>query len=157
MALNIITLSIGHAVITTGSILGNRPVAAMMTLANGVIYALFALVFGKLWGLPGIAIATTLSTLVTTLPMGMRLLAPTIGPHFGRAIQMVVVPWLIRMLPLFSVAVMIGTVKFDRYSPTPWICAVLISVCYVWVMKPLYRDIEVGARISRAMAMVGLR
>src|SRR5262249_51809386 len=73
-AVDVIVLTAVHGIVVPVGALGKRMTIGVLTAANGLLHVVLAFVLGKAWGLPGVAIATALSALVTTLPVGLILL-----------------------------------------------------------------------------------
>ena len=153
----VVVLSITHGLVTTAAVLGNRPLVGAVTLVNGVIHVIVAVALGKQWGLVGIAAATILVTLLTSLPLGVWLLQATTGMRLGGVMRDVVKPWLIRFIPLAGAAFAVGTLTVGTGVSRTWILGSIVGVCYIWGMKPLYRDVNVGPRLTRWLAVVGLK
>ena len=107
LALNVIALSVVHSLLVPAAVLGRRVAAGLLTLLNGATHIGFALLLGHFWGMTGVAMATTLSALLTTIPGGLRLLTELTSLGIRAIARTIVLPWLVRMIPSALLAVLL--------------------------------------------------
>jgi hypothetical protein len=155
LAFGIVVSSLMHGLVTAAAVLGNRLRVGVLALLNGVLQIGCALLLGVLWGLVGIALAALVTGLVTTVPGGVRLLAPS-AITLRSLVSRVVMPWLGRAAPLMGAAGVAGAVS----RGLPWWSAaaatVALSAAYLWWMRPLYRELPLDTRWSRWLVSLRL-
>lgn len=168
IALDVISLSIAHAVVTPVAVLGQRTVIGVLTLANGAAHVVFALLLGNGFGLVGIAAATVLSALVTTIPAGAWLLARRTELRPSAIWRDVVSPWLARTAPCAAVALAAGWVCMrtslaatslgQRIGPLLVSLATggVLAVVYMFSMRTVTRDLPFGPRLRRLLSRLRL-
>jgi Na+-driven multidrug efflux pump len=164
LALDVVVLSVAHAVVIPASVLGSRLEIGAITLANGLIHVLLAWFLGGWLGLPGIAAATAVSALLTTIPVGMRLLARRTELTPGTTLNMLL-PWAARLLPCAAGAALLGWATLHspftpagRFGPllVGMFAAGSASFVYLYASRSLLRDLPLGARSRRVLAALRL-
>ena len=152
----IILYSFIHGLVAAASVLGNRLQVGLVTLVNGVVQVLCAIVFGRMFGLVGIAAAGVVTGALTAIPAGVVLLGPATSMT-PRALAMEVVgPWAVRIAPLAVLA--LATSLFYRVLGV-WITAgvtAAIGCAYLWQMRPLYRLLPLEPRWTRWLVSLRL-
>lgn len=165
LALDVVVLSVVHAIVTPAAVLGSRLQVGAITLGNGLAHILLALALGRWFGLAGVAAATTLSALVTSIPVGARLLAARTGISPRSALFTLVFPWAARALPCALVAALAGwasaQLPFAAASRVGAItvgggAAAAIVVAYLWIVRDTMRNLPFGPRLTRILSAVRL-
>jgi len=77
----------------------------------------FALVLGRWFGLSGVAAATALSAIVTSIPVGARLLATRTGITAKSVLGSLMLPWAGRALPGVLAAFAVGWAASQSHLP----------------------------------------
>jgi hypothetical protein len=135
-----------------------------ITLVNGALHIVFALILGHWFALSGVAAATALSALVTSIPVGARLLEGRSGISAKSALSEIVLSWTLRALPCALVATAIGWVSQTNLARAGRLSALLsvgaatalICVCYLWGVKSMIKDLPFGPRMTRILSAVRL-
>ena len=65
-------LSVTHGLVVPAAVLGARLKIGFVTLVNGGLHIALALLLGRYWGLVGVAAATAISALLTSIPVGAK-------------------------------------------------------------------------------------
>jgi O-antigen/teichoic acid export membrane protein len=163
--LGVVALSVVHAILTPCAVLGSRWQVGSSTLANGVVHIIFALVLGRWFGLAGVAAATTLSALVTTVPVGVRVLAKRTGISAASTVQSLVLPWALRALPCCVLAALAGSVLTRAGSATgtrfgdlivAGAGAATIVMVYMWSVRGMMANLPFGPRLTRILSAIRL-
>lgn len=164
-ALDVVLLSVTHAIVVPAAVLGNRVRVGAITLGNGLVHVFFAWLLGRSFGLTGVALATAVSALVTTIPGGMALLAERTDVTLSVALGRLLLPWAARLVPCAIGASAIGWAALHVAPPAgtrlaPLVRAVcggaLASVAYLYVMRGMMRELPLGARVTRLLSLVRL-
>ena len=156
LAASIVASSIGHGLITAASVLGNRPRVGAVTLVNGVVQAVLALLLGRAFGLVGIACAGLIAGLLTAVPAAIVLLHPSTQLTIGRVTREIVGPWILRIAPLVAAAAAAGW--FHRLLglvPSAALAAAIVTA-YAWQMRPWYATLPLGPRVAWWLVRLGL-
>ena len=74
IALGVVVLSVVHGLVVPVAVLGRRMTTGLVTLLNGAVHVVLAVAFGRVLGLTGVALATVVSALVTSIPVGLAML-----------------------------------------------------------------------------------
>ncbi len=164
LVLDVVVLSVVHALVTPAAVLGSRVEAGVVTLANGVVHIVLALVLGRWFGLSGVAAATALSALVTTIPVGARLLAARTGITPKSVFGSLILPWAWRALPCALVASAAGWASHSHLAPAGRAAAVfmvgsataLTVLVYLWGVKGMMKDLPFGPRLTKILTAVRL-
>jgi hypothetical protein len=106
-----------------------------------------ALLFGRLWGLTGIALAAVASTALVAYPAGVWMVRKTTGLTHGELWRRALGPWAARaaVLLLVGFAVSLAATRVWIWLPLP--LAPLLGLLYLWAMRPLYIGIPLPARV----------
>jgi O-antigen/teichoic acid export membrane protein len=165
-AVAVLTLSVAHALVTPIAVLGRRMTIGLLTVANGILHILLALVLGKIWGLPGIALATTVSAVLSTLPVGFRLLSTMLRSLRLEFWNSVFVPWLVRGLPCLILAFLAGLAvpHVEGVLGSSRIAHLVAAIgaggvsamVYLFAMRPLTRILPLGPRLRQALLSLRL-
>jgi O-antigen/teichoic acid export membrane protein len=156
LAAGAVVASFVHGVSVVPSVLGRRLEVGTAVIVNGLVQLALAVPLGARYGLNGIALASILAAIVTTLPAGVVLLGRTTGLETRWLIGGVIGTWSLRAAPLVAVAAVLG---FWGRSLSVFLVAALaapIGLAYVWRMRPLYRDFPLDPRFRRLLATLGL-
>jgi hypothetical protein len=164
LVLDVVVLSVVHALITPAAVLGSRVQVGTVTLVNGVVHIVLALILGHWFGLAGVAAATALSALVTTIPVGARLLAATTGITAKSALGSLILPWAWRALPCALLASAAGWALQSNLAPTGRVATLLTAgiataltvFAYLWGVKGLMKDLPFGPRVTKILSVIGL-
>lgn len=138
LACGIVLYSLVHGLMTAASTLGNRVEVGIVTLVNGAVQIVAAILLGGWLGLPGIAVAGLFAVCLTTLPAGVLLLKRTIGLSARSLVIEFVGPWIYRMIPIAVVATAIGIVQSWLGFWIAGVSTCCVALLYVWRMRPLY-------------------
>jgi O-antigen/teichoic acid export membrane protein len=162
-AADVVALTVAHAVVTPTAVLGNRIGVGVLTVVNGVVHVVLAVLLGRSWGLRGVAAATGISALVTSVPIGLRMLAGKTALSQRDMLVGTFVPWFIRLSACGVVGAVIGwrlaaATGLGRYGSllvsVP--IAALLGFAYLFSMKSFLRDLPLGDRVTRLLAAVRL-
>ena len=164
LVLDVVALSVVHALVTPAAVLGSRVQVGVITLANGVVHIALALVLGHWFALSGVAAATALSAAVTTIPVGARLLAARTGLTARSVLGSLILPWAMRALPCALVAAGAAWALHSRLAPTgrtatiiaAGIAAALTVVAYLWGVKGMMKDLPFGPRLTKILSAIRL-
>jgi O-antigen/teichoic acid export membrane protein len=164
-ALAVVALSMAHALIVPTGVLGKRLIAGFLTLANGVVHVGLAVVLGRMWGLTGVAAATTLSALLTTIPGGAVLTVWLVPLSIRRIVKDAIAPWAWRMVPsvllgagagwLVTRPALAGAGRSAAFF-AGLIGAAVVGAAYLVIMRALTRDLPVGPRARRVLERLRL-
>ncbi|HET7464274.1 MAG TPA: hypothetical protein VFJ82_23655 [Longimicrobium sp.] len=148
--------SLGHGLFATSATLGTRVQAGWAALAQGAVNLGAALLLGRWLGLAGVALAAVVSTAVVAWPAGVRMVRRTTGITQGELWRSAVGPWAWRGGALLALGAGVGVLG-ERGSP--WLALALappLGLLYLWVMRPLYADLPLPARIRPWLARLRL-
>lgn len=151
LAAAVLSLSLVHAVVVPVAVLGHRFKIGVVTAINGVAHVALALPLGASLGMVGIALATAISGLITTLPYGLTLLPATAGWTRARFVTSIIGPWLWRFAPLAALAATVGWADARLPAPAVIGLAALVGAGYLVAMRPLLRELPLGSRLRRAL------
>jgi O-antigen/teichoic acid export membrane protein len=162
MALNamiaavILSHSLAHGLFATSATLGTRVQAGWAALAQGAVNLAAALLLGPVLGLPGVALAAVLSTALVAYPAGIWMLRRTTGIGQAELWRSALGPWAVRAAGLLLVG---GGVSLLGARLTPWLplaLAPVVGLLYLWVMRPLYAELPLPARVRPWLARLRL-
>jgi hypothetical protein len=165
-ALDVTVLSVVHALTVPAAVLGARVRIGVATLIHGGLHVVVALILGRYLGLVGVAAATAISGLLTTLPVGAKTvteLTPlTLQTIFGEIIGQ----WMPRVVPCAAVALLAGwslarVSVVEHWSRSGALAAGLlaggaIGLTYLFTVRPLVRDLPFGPKVRRILATLRL-
>ncbi len=160
-ALNVVVLSLVHSLAVPTAVLGRRVHVGILTLTNGAVHVALALALGRFFGLWGVAAATSLSAILTTIPAGARLLSAQTSLSPRRALLEIVFPWLVRIVPSALLAVLSGwaltrpRVALELGQNGAVIASLaagaFVGTAYLASMRSLIRDLPFGPRLRRVL------
>lgn len=146
VAIGVLVSSVSHGLVTTASVVGNRFRVGIVGITNGFAQVALALAFGRMWGLPGIAAAGVLASLLTAIPAGVLLLGPSAALS-ARHLAEEVTAWAARAAALVAIAGVSGFF-YRRLGlvPSASVTAAIL-MAYVWYMRPLYVGLPLNPRV----------
>lgn len=152
----VLSHSLGHGLFATSATLGTRVQAGWAALAQGAVNLAAALVLGRAFGLPGVAAAAILSTVLVAYPAGVWMVRRTTGIGQGALWGSVLAPWAWRGAALLAFGLLVGVIG-TRLSPwLPLAFLPLLAAVYLWVMRPLYEGLPLPGRVRPLMARLRL-
>jgi O-antigen/teichoic acid export membrane protein len=146
LALGVVVYSLVHGVITTASVVGNRLQIGTVTLVNGVVQTALALGFAGPWGLTGIAMAGLVAGIVTSIPVGVRLLGRTTQLTSSALARELIGPWFVRVAAIAAVSGVVGAFHQVLGLVFSGLLAAAIVLIYVWYMRPFYVGLPLDPR-----------
>ncbi|MFL5540740.1 MAG: hypothetical protein ACJ8J0_17240, partial [Longimicrobiaceae bacterium] len=141
----ILSHSLAHGLFTTSATLGTRVQAGWAALAQGGVNLGAALLLGRWLGLPGVALAAVVSTVVVAYPAGVWMVRRTTGMTQGELWRHALGPWAWRGGLLLALGAAVGVLGVRA---SPWLALALLpplGLLYLWVMRPLYADLPLPA------------
>lgn len=156
LAAVVLSHSLSHGLFTTTATLGARVQAGWAALAQGAVNLGAALLLGRVWGLPGIALAAVISTALVAYPAGAWMLRKTTEMGQGDLWRRVLWPWSIRAAVLLALGVAVGAAAMRTWVWLPLPLAPVLAVLYLWAMRPLYIGIPLPARVRPWLARLRL-
>jgi hypothetical protein len=151
LAAGVVCASLVHALVSTASVLGDRLKVGIATLANGVVQTAFAVGFGALWALGGIAAAAVVAALATSTPTGIALLRTSTGLSLRMIWQELLAPWLQRMAPAALVCAGAGILMRDAGLPAAMlVTAICLGGCF-WAVRPLLHGLPLNEQWTRRL------
>lgn len=152
----VIAHSLAHGLFTTSATLGTRVQAGWAALAQGVVNLAAALLLGHVLGLVGIALAAIVSTVLVAYPAGVWMVRRTTDVDQPALWRRALGPWAVRAAGLLALGAAVGVVA-TRVSPwLPLVLAPPLAILYLWIMRPLYAEIPLPARVRPWLARFGL-
>jgi O-antigen/teichoic acid export membrane protein len=148
--------TVAHAVITPVAVVGHRLQAGLATVLNGVVYVGLALWLGELFGLPGLAAASVIAALATTLAWGLRLMRHRYGLTPGDIWAACVWPWLWRVGPVFALAGWVGVSLPDAPRWAAGVALVAGGLAYLWWVRPLWLGLPLPGHVRRWLVRLRL-
>jgi Na+-driven multidrug efflux pump len=156
VAAGAVALSLGHALSTTAATLGARVQIGFATIAQGVVHLGAAFVLGRAFGLPGIAAAALVGTLLVAYPAGAFYLRRTTGLGQADLWRGALGPWSVRAILLLLLGFAVGIVGWRTSVWPPLLGAPLLAALYVWWMRPLYVGLPLPERLRPVLARLRL-
>jgi hypothetical protein len=156
LAAGVVVYSLVHGLITTASVLGNRLQVGAVVLVNGFVQAPLAIVLGRHWGLPGIALAGLIAAGITAIPAGIALLRSATSIGGGDLVRVLVVPWGRRAAILLAAAAAIGEWHQVSGPALTVLLGGLVGGGYLWAMRPQYAGLPIDPRSSAWLAWARL-
>ena len=161
-ALDVIVLSIVHSLTVPAAVLGARVKIGFATMVHGGVHLVVALLLGRCWGLVGVAAATAISGLLTTLPVGAKTVTELTSLTLRTILRDVIGSWTLRLVPCGAVALLAGRFLarmsvLDGWPRSGALTAGLlagggIGVTYLLSVRPLVRDLPFGPKMRRVLA-----
>lgn len=155
LAAGLLVGSFAHGLVTISSVLGRRMEVGIAAIANGILQIALAFLLVRAFGLPGLAAAAVIATLLTSVPAGMRLLARTSGVGIT-ALFRIVGEWAARAIPVVVAAAAAGLLLRGSAVWMTGAMAVLIGVIYIWILRAAYRELPIDPRIRTLLERVRL-
>jgi O-antigen/teichoic acid export membrane protein len=156
LAAVVLSHSLAHGLFATSATLGTRVQAGWAALAQGAVNLGSALLLGRWLGLAGVALAAVVSTVLVAYPAGVWMVRRTTGMTQGELWRESLGPWMLRGGALLALGAGVGVLG-ARVSPwLPLALAPLLGLLYLWVMRPLYADLPLPARIRPWLARLRL-
>ena len=156
LAAGIVVSSFIHGLLSAASVVGPRRQVGLVAILNGVAQIACAVMFGRAFGLPGIAGAAVIAGLVTSVPGGIRLLRSATALTGATIWRNLVGPWLWRFTPLVVIAASCGFLSRDRGVAVGLALGTCCGLGYVWHMRPLYAALPFDPRWSRWLVSLRL-
>jgi O-antigen/teichoic acid export membrane protein len=156
LAAVVLSHSLAHGLFTTSATLGTRVQAGWAALAQGAVNLGAALLLGRWLGLAGVALAAVVSTVLVAYPAGVWMVRRTTAMTQGELWRQALGPWMLRGGALLALG---GAVGVLGARVSPWLAlalAPLLGLLYLWVMRPLYADLPLPARIRPWLARLRL-
>jgi O-antigen/teichoic acid export membrane protein len=156
LAAGVVALSLGHSLFTTASTMGARVQIGVATIVQGCVHLGAAVLLGRAFGLPGVAAAAVIGTVLVAYPVGAHYLRKVSGLSQADLWRRVLAPWSVRaaVLLLLGAAVGIGGWRVSQWVALA--AAPLLGVLYVWWMRPLYAGLPLPARLRLLLARLRL-
>jgi O-antigen/teichoic acid export membrane protein len=155
LAAGVVVGSMAHALMTIPSVLGRRLEIGWTTIANGGVHVVLAYVLATVMGFAGIAVAAIVAAATTALPVGLRITAERTGST-PRELAAGAIAWGARAWPAAVLALVAGVMMPVGAVWMAAACWAPIGVLYVWLTRPLYRDLPIDPRFRAALARVRL-
>jgi O-antigen/teichoic acid export membrane protein len=149
LAVSVVLGSFTHGLITSASIIGNRPKVGMLVFVNGIVQTPLAVALGHRFGLIGVASATLIAAAMTSLPGAIVLLRPTTSLSAHGLWSNIVWPWATRTLPFVVVAALLGAFYPSLGVWLSAAAATLVCVAYAWRMRPLTAALPLNASVMQ--------
>jgi hypothetical protein len=156
LAAAIVVASLTHGLLVAASVVGNRLRGGVLTLLNGVVQVSLAVILTRLWGLPGIAAASLLTGVLTTIPGATALLRPATGLTIRAVVLENVAPWLRRSAPLLVLGGCGALVSSGLGVWGAAACTAALGLAYVWWMRPFYGRLPLDPRWTRWLVSLRL-
>ena len=151
LASGVLVSSLVHGLITTASVLGNRLKVGFATMANGVAQTTLALLFGRWWGLDGIAAASVIAAAATAGPAGLGLLRASTGLSADLFWRELLWPSVQRIGPAMLVSGAAGIVVRDAGLIASGAVTALCLSGWFWAVRPLLGGLPIGDRWTQRL------
>lgn len=138
LAASLISVSLTHGVTVPAAVLGSRFQVGVLALVQGIFYLGIAVAMGKAFGLPGIASASIISSILLAIPMGARLLKERTELKLIDLWKGALMPWTARAVLLLVVGAAVGISIPMKATWAVMAVAPLLGFLYLWHMRPLY-------------------
>jgi O-antigen/teichoic acid export membrane protein len=146
LAVGVILHSFVHGLVSSASIIGNRPKVGALVLVNGLVQIPLAIFLGHRFSLNGVAWAGLIAAVVTVLPGSIALLRPSASLSASGLASDLIGPWAIRAVPWMLAAVLTGVLYQTLGVWASGIVAGAIGIGYAWQMRPLYATLPIEKR-----------
>jgi Na+-driven multidrug efflux pump len=156
IALGAVALSLGHALFSTAATLGARVQIGFATIVQGVVHLGAAVLLGRAFGLPGVAAAAVVGTVLVAYPAGAFYLRRVTGLGQADLWRGALGPWSTRAVLLLPLGLMVGIAGWRASIWPPLAAAPLLAALYVWWMRPLYAGLPLPARLRPVLARLRL-
>src|SRR5262249_39343919 len=135
-----------HGLVSSASIIGNRPKVGVLVLTNGLVQIPLAIFLGHRFGLNGVAWAGLIAAVVTVLPGAVVLLRPSSALSARGLVSELIAPWAARGVPLMVAASFAGAFYQVLGLWLSGVAVGAIAIVYVWQMRPLYATLPIEKR-----------
>lgn len=156
LAIGVVALSLGHSLFSTAATLGARVQIGFATIAQGVVHLGAAIVLGRMFGLPGVAAAAIIGTVLVAYPAGVHYLRQVSGLTQADLWRRALGPWSARAAVLLLAGAFVGIAGWRMSVWAPLAVAPILGVAYVWWLRPLYVDLPLPARLRPVLARLRL-
>jgi len=143
LAAGVVVYGLIHGLLSAAAVVGDRLRVGVISLLNGVAQCALAILFGRMWGLSGVAAAGLLAGLGTAVPTSLLLLRRADAVSLAVLARDVVGGWASRAAVLLAMAAAVGV--FHK-TLGPWLtasAAIGIGLIYLWQMRPLYHILPI--------------
>lgn len=147
VAAGVLALSLAHALFSTAATLGARVQIGAASVAQGAVHLAAAVVLGRMFGLPGVAVASTIGVALVAYPVAVRQLRRVSGLTQGDLWRRALAPWSARAALLLLLGTAVGMAGWRTAAWMPLLAAPPLALFYVWWMRPLYADLPLPARL----------
>ena len=165
-ALDIMALSVAHGLAVPAAVLGARLTIGFATLLQGGLHIVLALLLGRYWGLVGVAAATAISGLLTTIPVGAKTVTELTSLDLRTIVHEMLGSWLLRVIPCAGLALLAGRSLWRASTLEGWgrssaltaglLAGGAIGVIYLFAVRPLMRDLPFGPKLRRVLGALRL-
>jgi O-antigen/teichoic acid export membrane protein len=156
LAAGVVALSFGHSLFSTAATLGARVQIGFATIAQGVVHLGAAILLGRLFGLPGVAAAAVIGTLLVAYPAGVFYLRRVSGLTHADLWRRALGPWAARAALLMLVGTAVGIAGWRASVWPPLFAAPVLGIAYVWLLRPLYAELPLPTRARLVLARLRL-
>jgi Na+-driven multidrug efflux pump len=156
LALAILALSSAHALLVAVAVLGKRFIAGLFTTINGLLHIGLALLWGRGLGLTGVALATTASAFVSTIPLGFHLLPATTGLARLEVWKKAVFPWAIRFVPMGVLCGLMGYTCQGIGLPLLFLLGLAVGLGYFALMRQLILELPLRPTMLGILRKISL-
>ena len=152
LVVNIVVASMFHGVGTCVAVLGRRVPMGSAVVVQGLLHVGLSFVLIPRMGLAGLPASLILSSLVSSLPACVFLLAELCGVRPLRLLQIAVLPSLARTAPCVLLALAVGTL--GDFGPATRVAGgCLLSAVSMRLMIPLTADFPWPARLRKFLGL----
>jgi O-antigen/teichoic acid export membrane protein len=165
-ALDTMALSVAHALVVPAAVLGARLKIGLVTLVNGGLHVVLALLLGRYWGLVGVAAATSISALLTSIPIGAKSVTELTSLNLRTLLHEILGPWLLRVVPCAAIALLAGWLLLRASVHERWgrgsafaiglFGGGAVGVVYLFGVRPMMRDLPFGPKLRRVLGALRL-
>jgi O-antigen/teichoic acid export membrane protein len=145
LAAGVLALSLGHGLFACAATLGERVRAGAATVAQGVFHLGAAWTLGRWFGLPGVAGAALLSSLVVAYPAGVWMLRRATGLSQGDLWRGALGPWAGRGAGLLALGCAAGALLDPSWAALA--LAPPLALLYAWSMRPLLAGVPLPGAV----------
>lgn len=156
IAAGALALSLAHALFTTAATLGARVQVGLATVAQGIVHLGAAIVLGRRFGLPGVAAAALVGTVLVAYPAGVHYLRRVTGLGHAELWRGALAPWSARAVLLLLLGLAVGIAGWRAAVWPPLLAAPVLAALYVWWMRPLYAGLPLPERLRPVLARLRL-
>lgn len=156
IAAGAVGLSLAHALFSTAATLGARVQIGAASVVQGVVHLGAAVLLGRMFGVPGVAAAGVIGSVLVAYPAGIHYLRRVSGLCQADLWRRALAPWSARVAVLLPIGAAVGIAGW-RVSPWAALAASpVLGAMYVWGMRPLYAGLPLPARLRPVLARLRL-